>query len=182
MQKHHTAHLAVDASDKRDALLEAFDQINVARDFVHAGEMMAGTVGDSDGSAFQRILATANEGLVSALGLIRIALGTEFTEGEQDDPLLAVIASHRQANAAFNAVREEDYAHHGGEDEIVQQTFGPTRKRLSEWQTPAQSRVSAIAALGLADEENNANQCSDISRAMVRAALAFFDGDERHEH
>lgn len=179
MQKHHTAHLPVDASDEREALIDAFDLICAAQDYIRASEMMAEALDQRDGSPFVRILSIANDDLVSALHLIGMAMGREDIEASTPDALLDAINVHREAETEFRAAGTPGNS--DGVKETARKAFATTLEALSEWEKPAESRAAAVAALRLAAEENAANFCSDVAKSMVAAALAFFEREAGHD-
>lgn len=92
--------------------------------------------------------------------------------------LLDAIEAHRAGLAAFEAINSEDWPAHGGEDAVIAKTWGPPHDVLREWSQPASNEEEAIAALHLAKKEDEGCMGSDIASAMLRAALAYFDGRE----
>jgi len=94
---------------------------------------------------------------------------------EQSDPLLSAIASFLAGEVAFGAIKEKDWDAHGGEAAVIRETFGRPMEILEDWDRPAITLDGAIAALRLADRENRTHGECDVSVAMVRAAVAFFD-------
>jgi hypothetical protein len=88
------------------------------------------------------------------------------------DPLIAHIADFRSGVADYNANAPED---DDEADAYADVTYGPPLKILSEWEAPAMSLASAIEALRLAASESEDFAGSPVGRAMLRAALGYFE-------
>jgi hypothetical protein len=93
-----------------------------------------------------------------------------------DDPLAAAIRDYREGPAAYNAIKEKDWPLHGGEDAVIQKTYGVVLNVVRDWDRPATSREGALAALRLALEENQGLGEPLIS-SMIAAALPFFEAN-----
>ncbi len=94
------------------------------------------------------------------------------------DPIIAAITAYRDGNAAFEAIREADWAQYGGEDGVIEKTYGPAMAVLDNWKAPASTRDGAVAALRLAvSEAQGFACCSPAVEAMLTAALAYFEGE-----
>lgn len=95
--------------------------------------------------------------------------------GGESDPLVAAIERYRAGCEAFNVL--PDFGFNDEEEaRAVHLTYGPPMEALKEWDEPAVSKRGAISALRLAVEENSVHCGSDISSAMVHAALLWLEG------
>lgn len=147
--------------------------------------------------SFKIIVETAEEELAYAMGFIendaaRLRLVAEkMRDGQRNptkpdaanlaspstDPLSSAIADYQRGEDAFNAISEADWPAMGGESVVIAQTYGPPMAVLEDWEKPAMTRAAALEALRLAHAENKVYDSSAISKAMVSAALAFFEGE-----
>nr|WP_316656576.1 hypothetical protein [uncultured Gellertiella sp.] len=82
--------------------------------------------------------------------------------------LTEVIAGFRAGMAEFNAGSDDSH-------ERAEATYSAWMHRLESWKSPAETLAEAVMALKLAAEENSVHLGSDVSIAMVAAALAFFE-------
>lgn len=92
-----------------------------------------------------------------------------------NDPLLDAISAYRTGAAQFEAIREDDWPLHGGENVVIEKTYGAPLEALENWDQPALSMRSAIEALRFAHEENQAHFSNPTVVAMVAAALGYFE-------
>lgn len=92
------------------------------------------------------------------------------------DPVIAAVQAYRDGNKAFEAIPSWDHHKHGGEEAVIEKTYGPPMRVLRDWDTPCTTREGAIAALRHALEECDAFSCSDSLTAMTRAALLYLEG------
>jgi hypothetical protein len=198
MQKEHSPKPSENAScDYPLALASSLiDRLDVVGEVIGALDMMTSKIEDDCYRLpFRRIIELAETELAFVRSLfedgssqLRI-VAEELRAGERKsakptaanraaasaDPLSSAIADYVRGEDAFNAINSDDHAAMGGEDAVVAQTYGPPMAVLEDWQKPAMTRASALEALRLADAENSAFDCSAISKAMVTAALAFFE-------
>lgn len=90
--------------------------------------------------------------------------------------LLDAIAAYRAGRAAFEKIKEADWPALGGEEAVIEKTYGPALAAMMNWDRPASNEEEAVAALHAAQGEEDEFRGSDITSAMLRAALAYFDG------
>ncbi len=92
--------------------------------------------------------------------------------------LLDAIAAYRAGRAAFEKIKEADWPALGGEEAVIEKTYGPALAAMMNWDRPASNEEEAVAALHAAQGEEDEFRGSDITSAMLRSALAYFDGRE----
>lgn len=172
------------------------DRLDVVGEVIGALDMMTSKIKDDCYRLpFRRIIELAETELAFARGLfedsssqLRI-VAEKLRVGERKsakptaanratasaDPLSAAIADYRRGEDAFSSISEDDWPALGGENAVVSQTYGPPMAVLEDWQKPATTRAAALEALRLAHSENSVHDSSAVSKAMVAAALAFFE-------
>jgi hypothetical protein len=91
------------------------------------------------------------------------------------DPIIDAVNAYYDGIAAFEAVNEEDFDLHGGEDALIEKTYGAPLDALDDWDQPALTRDGAIAALRFAVKEHGAFWHSEGTGGMVKAALAYLE-------
>lgn len=96
--------------------------------------------------------------------------------GEKTDPVVKAVQDYRDGCARFNAINSADWPLHGGEDAVIEKTYGGPMKALENWDRPCASRDGAIAALRHALAESEDIYCSDSIGPMLRAALGYLEG------
>ena len=94
------------------------------------------------------------------------------------DPVLAAVQAYRVGTKAFEAIPSRDHHKHGGEEAVIEKTYGPPMRVLNDWDAPCRTREAAIAALQHSVEEGDAFSCSDSLASMTRAALNFLEDQE----
>ena len=99
-----------------------------------------------------------------------------FDRSHEPDPIIAALQAYSDGNKAFTAIPSADHDKHGGEEAVVEKTYGPPMRVVDAWDKPCTSREGAIAALRHALEECDSFSCSDSLTAMTRAALAYLEG------
>lgn len=92
--------------------------------------------------------------------------------------MLAAVQAYRVGTKAFEAIPSRDHHKHGGEEAVIEKTYGPPMRVLNDWDAPCRTREGAIAALQHALEEGDAFSCSDSLTSMTRAALNFLEDQE----
>ncbi len=90
--------------------------------------------------------------------------------------LLDAIAAYRAGFVIFNAIKQDDWDLHGGEEAVIAKTWGQPCWVLDTWDQPATSEEEAIAALHLVRDEEEGSMSTEVANSMLRAALAYFDG------
>ncbi|NSX91475.1 hypothetical protein [Agrobacterium tumefaciens] len=101
---------------------------------------------------------------------------TRDENGEKTDPVIAAVQDYRDGCARFNAINSADWPLHGGEDAVIEKTYGGPMAALENWGRPCTSRDGAIAALRHALAESEDIYCSDSIGPMLRAALGYLEG------
>lgn len=96
--------------------------------------------------------------------------------GEKTDPVVKAVQDYRDGCARFSAINSADWPLHGGEDDVIEKTYGGPMKALENWDRPCASRDGAIAALRHALAESEDIYCSDSIGPMLRAALLYLEG------
>jgi hypothetical protein len=91
------------------------------------------------------------------------------------DPLYVAIGHYTAGMATFNVIKEKDWAAAGGEEAVIEGTYGAPMRILEEWQQPAQTREGAIEALKLAIADGEWFDASSIASPMMKAALAYLE-------
>ncbi|MFB9952454.1 hypothetical protein ACFFP0_26725 [Rhizobium puerariae] len=89
------------------------------------------------------------------------------------DPLAQAIADFRSGMAKFCEL--PDFGNGRQHEDAIAATYRPPQDALERWEQPATTRIAAIEALRLADEEKRDHADSRIIKAMVRASLRFFE-------
>lgn len=115
----------------------------------------------------------SNQGNSTTAPAISTALSKEA------DPVLAAVQAYRIGTKAFESIPSWDHHKHGGEEAVIEKTYGPPMRVLNNWDTPCRTRNGAIAALQHALEEGDAFSCSDSLTSMTRAALNFLEDQEK---
>lgn len=96
--------------------------------------------------------------------------------GEKTDPVVKAVQDYRDGCARFNAINSAEWPLHGGEDAVIEKTYGSPLEALQNWDKPCVSRDGAIAALRFAVAEIDGFYCPETISAMIRAALAYLEG------
>jgi len=91
------------------------------------------------------------------------------------DPLLLTIHAYEAGLALFNSIAPCDE----NTGKIAKETWEMPWNRLCDWQEPAQTREGALAALRVAAKEMESMSTTEFVQPMVRAALAFFESENR---
>jgi hypothetical protein len=120
----------------------------------------------------------AGVAVVPACGLAAI-VPTSAIAITAHDPLIDMLEAYREGMTAFSALKEDDWPLHGGEDAVIQKTYGAPLNALNEWDQPARTREGAIAALRFIAEETRNFWSSEGVPAMAMAALAYFEQEAR---
>lgn len=107
------------------------------------------------------------------------ASAVSTASSNEADPVLAAVQAYRVGTKAFEAIPSWDHHKHGGEEAVIEKTYGPPMRVLNDWDTPCKTREGAIAALQHALEEGDAFSCSDSLTSMTRAALNFLEDQEK---
>ncbi len=89
------------------------------------------------------------------------------------DPLRLALANMRYGSALFEAVKESDWKKAGGEQSVIDATYGAPSEVLRSWDAPALTVQGAIEALEFVIDEMNNFGCEKTMRPMVNAALAY---------
>lgn len=193
MQKNHTLKslAAASAAGKDFSPNQVVDQLESVDELLTSLFMMAADLeNDTHCSAFRRVIECAEEGLVYAVAALesdaarlraaademRCAMGHSRRVVVRDEIRFA-ISDFRNGCVAFGEIDEADWDARGGENAVVAATYGGPLAVLEGWTKPASTREGAIDALRLAKEENHAHADSRVAKAMVAAALAFFEGE-----
>jgi hypothetical protein len=116
-------------------------------------------------------LAVTGAGLTAALTGVQTSVAASVAH----DPVIDAVKAYRDGMAAFNALHEDDWSLHGGEDAVIHKTYGAPLEVLDEWDQPIMTREGAIAALRFVVDENAAYWASDGVGAMVKAALGYLE-------
>jgi hypothetical protein len=95
----------------------------------------------------------------------------------EPDPLQDAIKAYQTGSAAFNCIKEAEWPQHGGEDAVITKTYGAPLEVLENREQPAISRNGALEALRLAYEESSNFDANPTVRAMVSAALTYFENE-----
>lgn len=88
------------------------------------------------------------------------------------DPLETAILAYREGDRKFNeyvAIDDED------RDAYIDLSYGPPMEVIRNWEEPATTERSAIAAVKLALHHTEEMWGDDIVASMLRAALGYFD-------
>lgn len=104
------------------------------------------------------------------------ALAIPGVDPVEPDPIIAAIQAFDDGNKAFEAIKEKDWDKHGGQEAVIEKTYGPPMRIVGDWDQPCKSTEGAIAALRHAAQEAENFSCSDSLTAMVGAALAYLEG------
>ncbi|MEH3125542.1 hypothetical protein [Agrobacterium cavarae] len=94
----------------------------------------------------------------------------------QPDPVINAIQAYRDGDKAFCSIKEEDWDSHGGQEAVIEKTYGPPMRVLDNWNQPCTSMEGVIAALRHAAHEADQFSCSDSLTSMVHAVLAYLEG------
>ena len=90
------------------------------------------------------------------------------------DPLVHAINNFRAGNAAFCKLDEDEWPALGGDDAVIEMTYGAPMRVLDEWEKPATSLQGAIEALKLIRDEQLMLEV--MGDSMLAAALAYLEG------
>lgn len=112
---------------------------------------------------------------VATLARVQLEALANHKVETSDDPISTAIEAFRAGNAAFGAIKEEDWPTHGGEEAVIANTYGLPLEVLENWDQPALSLKGAVDALRFANEENRNFESNPTVAAMVAAALAYFE-------
>jgi hypothetical protein len=91
------------------------------------------------------------------------------------DPLLDAIRAYHAGMAAYNSISSEDWSLYGGEEVVIEKTYGPPLEAIQQWERPATTRDGAIEALRLALEEASLFSAEDTVSRMLQAAITYFE-------
>lgn len=91
------------------------------------------------------------------------------------DPLYVAITNYRKGMHQFEIIEEADWDKLGGEDFVVESTYGAPFDVLAEWDEPALTLNGAIEALRFAADECKHFAASPTVEPMIVAALQFFE-------
>ncbi|MCF3642999.1 hypothetical protein LXM94_23840 [Rhizobium sp. TRM95111] len=98
------------------------------------------------------------------------------------DPILDAIARLQAGSAAFMRIPEADWPAHGGEEAVVEATYGPPHDALLEWREPIRSRAGAAAALRTMMEDHvsptGGEGPSSLDEALLPLVLAFLEAED----
>ena len=94
---------------------------------------------------------------------------------EVQDPLYVAITNYRKGMSQFEIIEEADWDKLGGEDFVVESTYGAPFDVLAEWDQPALTLNGAIEALRFAADECKHFAASPTIEPMIVAALQFFE-------
>ncbi|MBN9032821.1 MAG: hypothetical protein J0I23_23755 [Rhizobiales bacterium] len=128
----------------------------------------------STGHSTRRTVLKA--GLVLATTGHPAVAGGGFAEAPPD-PLVDAIRAYKNGIAAFDAIKEDDWPLHGGEEAVIEKTYAKSLQALQSWHKPALTRQGAVEALRFAHTENKAHCSNPIIMAMLTAALTYFEGE-----
>lgn len=91
------------------------------------------------------------------------------------DPLVQAIEAYRLGCEKFNATPESSYANLGGEDHIIDVTYGYPMDHLCRWSDHAKSLDGAIAALRLVQEISTSGETNPMVPPMIAAVLGYLE-------
>ncbi|ANV26891.1 hypothetical protein BA939_23740 [Rhizobium sp. S41] len=91
------------------------------------------------------------------------------------DPLVQAVKNFEQGKKAFCSIKEADWPSLGGEDAVIEMTYGAPMRVLDEWNKPCTSLEGAISALRHAVDEADVFSCSESLDSMLRAALGYLE-------
>lgn len=91
------------------------------------------------------------------------------------DPVIGMIKAYNDGNEAFCAIKEADWPSLGGEDAVIEMTYGAPMKQLDNWSQPCTSMAGAIAALRFALQESEDFYCEPSVTSMITAALGYLE-------
>lgn len=89
------------------------------------------------------------------------------------DPLVHAINDYRAGNAAFCKLDESEWPALGGDDAVIEMTYGAPMRVLDEWDQPAKSLEGAISALKLIRDEQL--MLETMGDSMLAAALSYLE-------
>ncbi|MBB5044035.1 hypothetical protein [Shinella fusca] len=202
MQKNFTPEPGINASAAGEcfSIVRVLDRLEEVESVLAALYMMAADLdNDTQIGAIRHIITTGEDALAFAKGPLennagrlrfvaeKMRAGVVASEPASSakpvkkvtsDPLIAAIRAYRKGEAAFNGIKEDDWAALGGETEVIRKTYGEPLGVLEQWRAPATTREAAIEALRFAHEENKDCDASASAAAMTAAALAFFESEE----
>ncbi|KSV72926.1 hypothetical protein N182_28780 [Sinorhizobium sp. GL2] len=108
--------------------------------------------------------------------VLAISNHTALASGEGIiDPIITAIRDLRAGEAAFSAIKEDDWHLHGGEDAVIAKTYGPALDVVDEWDRPAETMEGALEALRFAREEADLFSSSPAVPRMISAALVYLE-------
>ncbi|MND71435.1 hypothetical protein D3C87_1160910 [compost metagenome] len=96
--------------------------------------------------------------------------------GKEIDPVITALQAYQNGNAAFCAIKENDWPELGGQEAVINMTYGPPMEVLNNWELPCTSKDGAIAALKFALQEIDDFYGEPRVVCMMTAALAYLEG------
>lgn len=118
----------------------------------------------------------------AALSATPNPLRANDTAGGPQDPIVDAILAYRRGLHAFSAVRGVDWPLHGGEEALIEKTYGRPMAVLDHWTKAATTRLGAIEALRLAHEDCSDFYAGSLALNMIGAALVFLEqGGDNHD-
>lgn len=93
------------------------------------------------------------------------------------DPIITAIRDLREGNAAFNAIKEEDWPLHGGEEAVIAKTYGAPMDVLDDWDRPAETMEGVIEALRFVREDTAMFASSGAVPRLISAALGYLEAN-----
>lgn len=94
------------------------------------------------------------------------------------DPLMDAINAYYEGARLFNDLAD-GVGPYADEDAAIAATYGPTDDALRNWDSPASTRKSAIAALMVARAELRDYSNSDIAKSMIAASIGYLETETR---
>ena len=89
------------------------------------------------------------------------------------DPLYIALSKYSAGMATFNVINEVDWAAAGGEEAVIEGTYGAPMEVLENWDAPAATREGAIEALQLIIHECKWFSASSLIAPMAEAVLGY---------
>ena len=94
------------------------------------------------------------------------------------DPLRLAIANYQYGMALFELVSEKDWDKAGGEDAVIEATYGAPFNALGKWCGPATTKKGAVEALGVILHEAKFHASSSLIKPMAEAVLKFLENEK----
>ena len=91
------------------------------------------------------------------------------------DPLRLAIANYHYGMALFELASEEDWDKAGGEEAVIDATYGAPLNALEEWCGPATTKKGAVEAMGVILHEAKFHASSSLIKPMADAVLKFLE-------